>query len=189
MAAVPLSWSWVYVSPGDTWKKVIRKQLIEQRLTDGELNRAVYVVRLFGDFSIRYPWGKSPVVYIGEGDLPTRLGSHNKLSSWMGKLSNLIEGYQFEIAVVCPRVKNSPETYRDLEAYLLTEFANIFGCIPLRNRQFESLVCNHTYNKKDINHALKTGKGKRYSWAVEPLPSMGRIYDSYHMGWNEDALL
>jgi hypothetical protein len=188
MAAVALTWSWIYVSPGDTWGKAMRPQLIKEGFNDAELSRAVYVVRLCGDFSMRYPWGKSPVVYIGEGDLATRLGSHNKLRSWMGELSTLIDGYSFQVGVVCPRVKNSPETYRDLEAYMLLKFATLYGCVPLRNRQVEKRQCRHTYNDKDINHALKIGKGMRYSWAVEPLPSMGKIYEAFHRGWEKEAL-
>jgi hypothetical protein len=188
MASVALTWGWIYVEPGDTWVKNIRPQLVKEGFRDEELNRAVYVVRLKGNFLMRYPWGKSPVVYIGEGDSKARLGSHNKLSSWMGKLAELVDGYSFEIGVVCPRVKKSPETYRDLEAYMLYQFSVIYGCIPLRNRQFETRLCKHTYSQKTINHALKTGQGMRYSWAVEPLPNMGKIYDSYHLGWNPKAL-
>ena len=167
----------------------MKPQLVNAGLSDLQLNRAVYVIRLFGDFSMRYPWGNSPVVYIGEGDLQSRLGSHNKLRSWMGDLSTLIDGHSFEVGVVCPRVKKAPETYRDLEAYMLLKFSEIYGCVPLRNRQIEKRQCKqHTYNDEVINQALKIGKGRRYSWAVEPLPSMGSIYDAFHRGWNKKAL-
>ena len=185
MATVALSWTWIYVVSGETWKRSIRKKLLDEGLDEEQLQCAVYVIRLCGEFLIRYPGGKSPVVYIGEGNLQQRLASHNKLKSWMHGLAPLIDGYSFEIGVVCPRVRRSPNTYKDLEAHLIYRFADLFGRIPLRNLQFETQVCEHKYSEKAVNRALKIGQGVKYHWAVEPLKSVGPLYDNYHTGWNK----
>jgi hypothetical protein len=89
VAVVPLVWEWIDVEPKEKWADIKKKLSFNVN----QLNRAVYVIRLNGKFLVRYPWAKSPVVYIGEGDLPERL--------------------------------KSPEKH---------------GCVPLRNRQFESIT-------------------------------------------------
>src|ERR1043165_2553867 len=43
-----------------------------------ELKRSVYVIRMAGSFVIQYPWGASPVVYVGRGDSVSRLAAHLK---------------------------------------------------------------------------------------------------------------
>jgi hypothetical protein len=183
VAVVPLVWEWIDVEPKEKWADIKKKLSFNVN----QLNRAVYVIRLNGKFLVRYPWAKSPVVYIGEGDLPERLKSHNAVKSWMGKLASLIDGASFKVGVVCPRVQRAEDTYRDLEAHLLDTFAEKHGCVPLRNRQFESRLYNHEYSLKDIKHALNPWQGKRFEWAVEPQPCMGPIYDAFHLGWLPEA--
>ena len=183
MATVALTWQWINVAHGDKWTAIRPSIYFDYE----QLSRAVYVIRLNGKFLIRYPWGKSPLVYIGEGDLPTRLKSHNAMKSWMGELGSLLDKATFKVGIACPRVSRAEDTYKDLEAHLLEVFANKYGCVPLRNRQFESRLFNHSYSQKDVKHALNPWQGKRYEWAVEPQPSMGKLYDSFHMGWLREA--
>lgn len=144
--------------------------LREEGLRPKDIKRCVYVLRINGIMAVSYPKGVSPVVYIGEGALNARLQQHKK---WLKGLLPLVEHYQFELGIAVPRVNGASSAYKDLEAVLLEGFARLYGSAPLRNKQFERRRYQHTYFKKDINEALKLGKGMRFHWAVEPMRASG----------------
>ncbi len=71
MINVALDWKRIDWMPNETWKKNILPKLKGIGLTPTDLKRSVYVIRLNGDFCIRYPFGESPTIYIGEGNFST----------------------------------------------------------------------------------------------------------------------
>jgi hypothetical protein len=129
-----------------------------------------------GIFAINYPNKVSPVIYIGEGRFGQRLSKHK---NWLGDLGNLVHDYAFEIGIAIPRVKNSPETYKDCEAALILRFQDIYGAAPLANRQIERRRFDYEYSEQGIKEALHIGKGTKYHWAIKPMPA-SNLYGSYH---------
>src|SRR5580700_3250454 len=66
--------------------KALRKQLrdgilSQKAFSERDLDRCVYVVRMTGSVVIAYPWGDSPVLYVGRGQAPKRLATH--LKNWL----------------------------------------------------------------------------------------------------------
>jgi hypothetical protein len=70
-----------------------------------------------------------------------------------------------------PRVRNSPDTYRDCEAALIYHFWEKFGSAPLWNKQYESRLFDYEYNHRQMDQALCKRSGAKYRWAVAAMPS------------------
>jgi hypothetical protein len=79
--------------PTETWRKVTLPKLLKVGLTEPELTRSVYVIRLNGDFCIQYPTGQSPTLYIGEGRFNQRIAAHRK---WVEELKELVGEFTFQ---------------------------------------------------------------------------------------------
>ncbi len=173
---VPLAWDWLEWKPGYTWTKNIIPQLREAKVNVESLDRCVYVIRVNGIFAINYPKKISPVIYIGEGSFQQRLNRHK---DWLGDLGNLVHDYSFEIGVAIPRVKNSPDAYRDCEAALILKFREMHGAAPLANRQIENRMFDYEYSERGMKEALQIGMGVRYHWAIKPMPA-STLYEGYH---------
>jgi hypothetical protein len=173
---VELSWTCVNWHPDETWGKVLLPRLIQAGASEKEMNRSVYVVRLAGNFTVAYPIGDSPAVYIGEGSFGRRISSHK---SWAHKLEELVGEFSFQVCVATPRVKKQPTTYRDCEAAILKRFGERFGSAPLWNKQFERRRFeHHEYSTRKIDYVIGKRSGAKYHWALQPLKS-SPFYDSY----------
>lgn len=173
---VPLSWKTISWLLTDTWKKNIAPKLKSEGLATADLKRCVYVIRLNGEYCIRYTQGRSPTIYIGEGNFNQRINAHRK---WISELTSLVREFSFEVRILVPRVKNNNQAYRDAEAAILIHFKKQFRCAPLWNSQMENRIFLHyQYNKIQINRLIGIGQGVRYKWAVEPMRAC-LFYDSY----------
>ncbi len=128
-----LDWSRVQMWPGEMPKE-IERQLEAAGVKMERLKKSVYVIRLNGKFCIRYPKGDpSPVIYIGRGDFSTRVRHHRRF--WLGELEDLVGDFCFDIRIATPRVQNSPDAYKDCEAYMIRTFGDQFGSLPLWNKK------------------------------------------------------
>jgi hypothetical protein len=103
-------------------------------IKEGDLTRAVYIIRTCGNFAIDYPKKPSPTLYIGEGNFKQRLMQHK---NWLSELRELVGSFPFEIALDIPRARNNVYLYKDMEADLLHEFKSIYGLAPFLNKQME----------------------------------------------------
>jgi len=162
---IKLEWKWIEWNVGETWGKHIVPKLEDVDISTDTLVKSVYVIRANGRFVIEYPKGISPTLYIGEGNFESRITQHK---NWLKEFSNIVHQFPFLIAIATPRVQNSPDAYRDLEAALLDEFAKKFGSAPLMNKQFENRIKDYIY--EGLRKPLTVGKGaKKYLWAIKPL--------------------
>jgi hypothetical protein len=177
---VALGWTVIDWNPDDTWKKTTFPALQDAGISQNDIDRCVYVIRLNGDFCIQYPNGESPTVYIGEGNFGSRVTSHRK---WAAELKELVGEYSFQVCVATPRVKNNDQTYKDCEAVLLDRFGVKFSSAPLWNKQFESRrFPHHVYSEKQVDYAISKRSGAKYKWAIQPMPSspFHRSYGKTH---------
>ncbi|MFC2006939.1 hypothetical protein ACFLUQ_02115 [Chloroflexota bacterium] len=175
---VNVNWTWIKWNIGNKWRRDILPQLNYYQIPEYQLERCVYVVRANGDFTIKYPLGSSPTLYIGQGNFKSRLEQHK---NWLKPLCELTKDFPFLIGLSFPRVRNNEKVYCDLEAFLIQEFKSIYGLAPLKNKKMQKrLNPNYIYiPKNDVRGAIMTGSGNRYSWALEPLPSNEFYYDYY----------
>lgn len=177
---VQVFWNWIEWNLGYTWKNNILPQLKEWEIKEKDLDRCVYVIRANGKFAINYQKGISPTLYIGEGNFKNRIIQHK---NWFSGLIDLVGEFPFQIGVCLPRVKNNSEVYKDLEAALLIEFKELYGCAPLKNKQMETRKYNYNYvPRNDFRSSIMIGKGVRYYWAIEPMQS-NDFYDDYFKTW------
>ena len=173
---VEIGWNWIEWNEGYTWKKNIMPQMLECGITEEQLGRCVYVIRGNGLFAINYPERISPTLYIGEGDFKNRLIQHK---NWFKGLIDLVGEFPFLVGICIPRVQNNYDAYLDLEAALLIEFKELYGCAPLKNKQMENRRFDYEYYpKEEFRGAIMIGKGVRYYWAIEPMKS-NDFYDDY----------
>ena len=169
MAQINLEWHWIQWNSQDGFSTEDIEHL--------DLKRAVYVIRLNTPFVIEYGSSYSPVLYIGEGDLLTRLASHG---TWIEDLSELVDKFGLSVAVSTPRVRNNVSAYRDVEAALLNKFKELFdNCLPLRNLQNEYQKIEHEYDLSALKEPLQIGKGNRYMWSIKPMKS-NKFHTAYH---------
>lgn len=86
MADVQIKWDWLQWKCSQTWKKDIFSILQSRGVSQEDLKRCVYVIKLDGLFAIEYPRGISPTVYIGEGNFEQRITQHK---NWLMDLADL----------------------------------------------------------------------------------------------------
>ena len=166
---VGLDWKWKHFSASDTWVRDLLPKLAAKNITEKGLAGAVYVIRLAGKFAVHYPTGISSCIYIGRGNIKARLTGHKK---WLSDILELAPDGEFEVGIVFPKVQNSAEAYKDVEAHLIEEFWALFGTAPMANSIYPSRTNPHyVYDKKLVNAALKRGAGTKFLWAIYPMKS------------------
>ena len=112
-------------------------------VTESELKDVVYgvyVIRLSGNMSVKYHLGDSPIIYIGEGVVESRLRGHynSKLFDFMRSLN----GVNFDFYICEPWKKNrqKKDFHQQIEFELIKNFAETFGGLnvgdsfPLMNK-------------------------------------------------------
>ena len=160
-------------------KTAITAALLDAGAKEDLLDRGVYVIRIKAPFGIAYPKGHSPTLYIGEGDVPSRLYGHRK---WVKRFQSL--GYEFptEIACAFPRVRKNKSAYKNFEAHLLEVFFRRYGTLPLRNSIHETRHFDHSYTKVATHGIIGPGSGTKHTWAVQPLPanSFRKVFQRTH---------
>lgn len=149
----------------DGWKPI--KNLLAN-LDSNLPKKGVYVIRMCRPFSINYPKRPSPVLYIGEGQIKKRLTEH--LKSWVIDLAADMPNLRIEIRTTEPKIRNNNAAHKDVEADLLWKFCELYGALPLLNRQNEYHERLHIYRKGFFN-VLNPGSGKGYKWALLPVAS------------------
>lgn len=173
---IDLQWERLDWLPDETWKRDTLPNLLDLGFRPGALRRCVYVIRLNGNFAIDYPWGQSPVLYVGEGKFGQRIISHRE---WVSELRELVGDFAFQVRIAIPRVRKNANAYLDAEAAVLIRFRELYGSAPLWNKQMEKRRHPHyVYNRKSIDDAIGLGSGKRYKWALQPMKA-SPFYEDY----------
>lgn len=108
-------------------------------------DRYVYAIAVPRNLTIQYDNGFSNICYIGRQSnraVGNRLHGHAK--GWISKFLILAQHDEPFLLHYCkPRRKNSPDSYKDVEAYLLRTFHERFGRLPLFNKREETELADH----------------------------------------------
>jgi hypothetical protein len=175
MQTVKVQWQWIQWNSGDSWREDIVPQLKKIGLSESDLKSCVYVISANGLFAIDYPKKESPTLYIGSGNFKARMAQHE---SWLGEITALVHDYSFSIALCHPKVQGK-SVHRAMEAALIHQFIEMFGCIPIRNKKLENPSENYNYSPhSEFKRPLMIGRGFRYHWAIRPMKS-NRYYKAY----------
>ncbi|WP_172125964.1 hypothetical protein [Devosia sp. 919] len=109
------------------------------------MGRYVYVIETPRDLAIQYADGISNVCYIGrqgERSQGNRLLIHGK--GWISRFLILAQSdLPFTVHFCHPRRRNMVDAYKDIEAFLIREFEDVFGSPPLFNKRRESELAGH----------------------------------------------
>ena len=89
------------------------------------INRAVYVISVGWPFAVNYKAKHSDVIYIGIGNVYSRLDSHLKHSLFDLMLS--LQGIDFSFRISVPRMSHTLNFYKHVEFVMLQEFRNTIG--------------------------------------------------------------
>lgn len=168
-AAVRLKWEYVEFIASEVSGWVTFRKAVDIDAHPGLFSqRAVYVIRICEPFAFDYDEKFSPVAYIGKGQAQQRITSH--LKSWIPQLSKRIPGLKIRIYYCEPKVRRLGTVCEGVEADLIDRFVKRYGRRPLRNLNTPTHRGVRTYTQSEL-HVLHPGKGRRYHWALRPLPS------------------
>jgi hypothetical protein len=158
-------------------KRAIKAAMEEIRIafngqTDEELadlKKGLYVISLTVPLTVEYKNKHSEVIYIGIGDVESRIKSHfnNSLFDFMQSLS----GADFDFRFSRPNLKLKPKYYKHVEYLMLEYFRKSTGELPILNKNAGS-KCKIIHNDYWWNTPLK-GSGKKPRWALTALPDSG----------------
>ncbi len=132
-----------------------------------KVKRGVYVITLAQNISIDYSGHPSQVIYIGRGNLRSRISSH--LRNWIRYFSESLQDISFNIWLTEIRVKGSPNAFKDLEYDLLDEFFNRYGELPIQNTKYgDNFGREHEYNM-EWRAPLNNPRNIHNGWTIKPL--------------------
>ena len=137
-----------------------------------DVKKGVYVICLSSPFAINYPGGLLEIIYIGRGNVLSRLRSHfaHSLFPFMQSLS----GTDFDFFISEPKMPGpgvASYYFKHVEYLLLDRFRKKFGGVE-REAWFP-LLNNNAGSKKKLDSGDGWDKplsraGKTPRWALEP---------------------
>ena len=137
-----------------------------------DIRKGVYVICLSSPFAISYPAGLSEIIYIGRGNVLSRLKSHfaHSLFPFMQSLS----GTDFDFFISEPKMPGpgvAGEYFKHVEFLLLDSFKKKFGGV--KREDWFPLLNNNAGSKKKLESGDGWDKplsraGKTPRWALEP---------------------
>lgn len=138
------------------------ENMTEKDLRD--IKQGVYVICVSNPFTIQYEKKTSEIIYIGIGNICSRLESHfnNSLFDFMMSVA----GANFDFYLTEPKSSPGDLYYKHIEYMLLERFWESRGSYPLLNTNAGS--------KKEFDGAGKgwdkplKGSGKKPIWAIRP---------------------
>ena len=137
-----------------------------------DIKKGVYVICLSSPFVIKYPKGLSEIIYIGRGNVLSRLRSHfaHSLFPFMQSLS----GTDFDFFVSEPKMPGpgvAGEYFKHVEYLLLDSFKKKFG--GAKRETWFPLLNSNAGSEKRLDSGDGWDKplsraGKTPRWALEP---------------------
>jgi hypothetical protein len=137
-----------------------------------DVSSGVYVIALDGGLCVSYGGvgsGKnSPVLYIGRGQIASRIKMH--LSQWMYDFAASLQNASFKIYMTEVRGKGRSDYFQNLESDLIVKFREKFGDKPLINKN-EGWTHQREHEYSENWKLPIDRRGRRFLWAVQPLPA------------------
>jgi len=164
---------------GDVWdwidSKVRSKILAELDRTWEEafetslsaVSQGIYVITIAENLSIDYNGSSSKVLYIGRGQLRSRISSHLKF--WLRNLSESLQDISIHVWMTEVKVRGNSGVYKDVESDLISHFYDKFDAYPVQNAKSGDIhEKNHEY-AKNWNLPLRNPPNISQGWSIKPL--------------------
>lgn len=148
-------------------------------------SQCIYVIRLSGEFAVRYPHKFNPTIYIGEGNARGRLITH---VNWIVPLVRSVTQIGIEVRVAEIVRRNNVKLRRNIEADMLRWFQDGHGALPWFNRQRErsreECFDYEIEAKRSLVGGFSVGSGNNFKWAIEPTKN-NPFYESFSTGHHD----
>ena len=136
-----------------------------------KVKNGVYVIRLASNFSVRYPQGISPIIYIGRGEVNGRIKTH--FTKKLFPLMESLTGATFDFWITNPKRggqgRTAEDYHKQLEYNLLEGFKERFGDsklkYPLLNK-IKGEDCGREIGP-NWDKPLR-GDSRKHIWTLEP---------------------
>ncbi|EJG0711655.1 hypothetical protein ACEV8V_22590 [Vibrio parahaemolyticus] len=131
------------------------------------VTQGIYVITLGDNLSIDYNNRPSKVIYIGRGQLRSRINNHLKF--WLKHFSDSLQDISIHIWLTEIKVKGNRNVYKDVETDLLWHFYDKFDAYPIQNAK------SGDYHKKEHEYSLNWNLPLRnpsnitQGWSIKPL--------------------
>jgi hypothetical protein len=167
--------------PADMWNWIdgkIRSEIMgyltecwEENATKefSKVSQGVYVITLSDNLSIDYNGKSSQVIYIGRGQIKSRLKEH--LALWIRDLSDSLQDIAFDVWMMEVFVRGNANAFKEVESDLLKDFEDRFGCLPLQNKKRGDYKEKEHDYCEDWNKPLKNPSKHhiKNGWSIKPL--------------------
>jgi len=131
-----------------------------------DLKQGVYIIAMSAPLTLKYKNKNSEVIYVGIGNVASRIQSHFEISLF--DLMQSLSGADFDLKFAKPKKPYHTDYFKHVEYQMLEYFRKTAGELPLLNK--------NTGSNKDIESddewwatPLK-GAGKKPRWALTALP-------------------
>ena len=138
------------------------------------ISHGVYVIRLASGMSVEYSKGHSPVLYIGQGAVESRLKAHYhfKLFDFMRSLGSV--NFDFYVCEPWKKYHRDGDYHQQVEYDLISDFATTYGGIedsgfPLMNKikgSNKDIEATETWWRKPLKRS-----GSKINWILRPGPN------------------
>ncbi len=143
-------------------------------------DQCLYVMRLKGPVAVAYGEKFSPVIYIGEGNAPSRLHGH---APWIARLLLSVPNIAIDLHVAEVKRQNHTDLCEYVEADMIRWFRDDYGVLPWFNQQRERSKEGHYIYQQDAKVKLKSmlgvGSGSSFLWAIRPTHNNLDTWQSY----------
>ncbi|HIF5802244.1 TPA: hypothetical protein ACX3E3_004084 [Vibrio parahaemolyticus] len=131
------------------------------------VTQGIYVITLGDNLSIDYNNMPSKVIYIGRGQIRSRINNHLKF--WLKNFSDSLQDISIHIWMTEIKVKGNRDVYKDVETDLLWHFYDKFDTYPIQNaKSGDYHEKEHEYSQ-DWNLPLRNPSNITQGWSIKPL--------------------
>ena len=146
-----------YVWEDDEWNTPLSK-----------VKKGIYVISLSGGICIDYRLSPSQVIYIGRGQIRSRI--YNHLKNWVAHFSESLQDIKLKFWMSEIKKNGSSDAFKAVESQLLIAFHEKHGEIPIMNKRFgDSVWIDHFFNK-ELTKPFKIENAAKRCWKIKPMP-------------------
>ncbi|MCD9495803.1 hypothetical protein [Photobacterium carnosum] len=131
------------------------------------VKQGIYVITIADNLSIDYDGEPSKVLYIGRGQLRSRINSH--LKYWLKHLSDSLQDISIHIWMTEIKVKGNKSAYKEVETDLLCYFHERFSVYPLQNAKSGDYHEKYHDYCSSWNLPLRNPSNINQGWSIKPL--------------------
>ena len=161
-------WDWINAKIRNSILAYLSDCWVEKRKSHlSSVTQGVYVITLSDNLSIDYGGNPSKVLYIGRGQIRTRLADHFK--QWISYFTDSLQDISLDVWMTEIRVNGSKDAFKEVETDLLNHFYERFDCYPIQNTKAGDYHEKEHDYCGEWNKPLRNPTNINYGWSIKPL--------------------